>query len=75
MERVWLYLRSHYLSNRACKDYNDLFEALTRAWNALDESRFRSLCHEDWGAQLNHEAYYHSLAMSSSTYCRYAPSP
>jgi transposase len=48
MERVWLYLRSHYLSNRAYKDYDDLFEALKHAWNALDESRFRSLCHTAW---------------------------
>ena len=46
MERVWLYLRSHYLSNRAYKDYDDIFNATRDAWNALDESRFRSLCHE-----------------------------
>ena len=48
MERGWLYLRSHYLSNRAYKDYDDIFEALKRAWNTLDEARFRSLCHEAW---------------------------
>lgn len=48
MERVWLYLRSHYLSNRAYRDYNAIFAATAQAWNALDESRLRSLCHEAW---------------------------
>jgi transposase len=48
MERVWLYLRSHYLSNRAYRDYDAIFEALRQAWNALDPDRFRSLCREDW---------------------------
>jgi hypothetical protein len=48
MERVWLYLRSHDLANRAYEDYDAIFEAATRAWNALDEDRFRSLCHEAW---------------------------
>jgi hypothetical protein len=48
MERVWLYLRSHYLANRAYEDYDAIFEALREAWNALDEDRFRSLCREAW---------------------------
>jgi transposase len=48
MERVWAYLRSHHLSNRAYRDYNDLFDATREAWNRLDESRLTSLSHEPW---------------------------
>ena len=47
-EHIWGYLRSHYLSNRAYKDYDDLFEAIKAAWNKLDADRLASLCHTDW---------------------------
>ena len=48
VERVWAYLKSHYLSNRVYEDYDDLFNTSTHAWNRLDEDRFRSLCKTDW---------------------------
>lgn len=47
-ERVWAYLRSHYLSNRVYKDYDDLFEAIKAAWNSLDPQRLASLTHAPW---------------------------
>jgi transposase len=48
MERVWGFLRSHQLSNRVYRDYDDLFDATREAWNQLDEPRLMSLCHERW---------------------------
>jgi transposase len=48
VERVWAYLRSHYLSNRVFKDYEDLFQSITRAWNSLDAQRLKSLTRVEW---------------------------
>ena len=47
-ERLWAYLKSHYLSNRVFTDYDDLFEAGKRAWNALTEYNLQSICHTAW---------------------------
>jgi transposase len=47
-ERIWGFLRSHYLSNRVYKDYDHLFQALVQAWNRLDEKRLASLTHDAW---------------------------
>lgn len=47
-ERLWAYLRGHYLSNRVYKDYDELFKAAGDAWNKLEEDRLKSLCHADW---------------------------
>jgi transposase len=47
-ERIWAYLRSHYLSNRVYKDYDELFEAIKAAWNRLDQERLMSLTHTRW---------------------------
>lgn len=47
-ERIWSYLRSHYLSNRVYKDYDELFEALKTAWNKLDADRLASLTISGW---------------------------
>jgi transposase len=52
IERLWAYLKSHYLSNRVFTDYGDLFAACRDAWNQLDESRLRSLTQTTW---LTHE--------------------
>jgi hypothetical protein len=41
-------LRSHYLSNRVYKDYDELFEAIKAAWNALSPERLASLTHSGW---------------------------
>lgn len=47
-ERIWGYLRSHYLSNRVYRDYDELFEAIKAAWNSLDTGRLRSLTRTAW---------------------------
>jgi hypothetical protein len=48
VERIWGYLRSHYLGNRVYKNYHHLFEALTQAWDQLDEKHLASLTHDPW---------------------------
>lgn len=48
IERLWAYLKSHYLSNRVFKDYDDLFTASRDAWNRLTESSLKSICHTSW---------------------------
>ena len=53
VERVWAYLRSHYLSNRVYKDYDELFDAAGDAWNRLDEDRLKSICHTAWIERTN----------------------
>lgn len=47
-ERIWGYMRSHYLSNRIYRDYDELFDETTVAWNRLDEARLRSITETDW---------------------------
>ena len=47
-ERVWAYLKSHDLSNRAFQDYDDLFTAARNAWNHPIESDLKSICHTQW---------------------------
>ena len=52
-ERLWAYLRSHYLSNRVFDDYTHLLDAGAQAWQQLTPERLRSVCacpylsHED----------------------------
>jgi transposase len=48
VERVWAFLRSHYLSNRVFKSYEELFEVAKAAWNSLDEARLKSICRTAW---------------------------
>ncbi len=48
VERVWAYMRSHYLSNRVFKDYEELFDLTAAAWNRLDQNRLKSICHTLW---------------------------
>lgn len=47
-ERIWGFMRSHHLSNRVFKDYEDLFQSITRAWNSLDADRLKSLTRVEW---------------------------
>jgi transposase len=47
-ERIWGYLRGHYLSNRAYKDYDALFEAIKAAWNSLPPERLPTLTRVQW---------------------------
>jgi transposase len=47
-ERLWAYLRSHHLSNRIFKDYDELFDETSVAWNRLDPARLQSLTATEW---------------------------
>jgi transposase len=44
VERLWAYLRSHYLSNRAYEDYRHLLDAGAEAWQQLTPELLRSVC-------------------------------
>lgn len=44
VERLWAYLRSHYLSNRAYDDYQHLLNAGAEAWQLLTCEVLRSVC-------------------------------
>lgn len=44
VERLWAYLRSHYLSNRAYEDYDHLLDARAQAWPQLTAETLRSVC-------------------------------
>lgn len=48
VERVWHWMRSHYLSNRIHLDYDELFAETRTAWNRLDEARLRTVCATGW---------------------------
>ena len=53
VERLWAYLRSHYLSNRAYKDYDDLLTASGNAWSQLTPEQLRSICRTEWIPRTN----------------------
>ena len=44
---------SHYLSNRAYHDYDDLFQACGVAWNQLTPEQLRSICRAEWIPRTN----------------------
>lgn len=48
VERLWQYLRSHFLSNRPYRNYDDLFTTCGDAWNRLTTEQFCSICHTEW---------------------------
>ena len=48
VERLWAYLRSHYLSNRVYKDYNHLLAASGQAWRQLTPEQLCSICRTQW---------------------------
>ena len=48
IERLWAYLRSHYLSNRAYDDYQHLLDAGAEAWRELTPELLRSVCACDY---------------------------
>ncbi len=43
VERLWAYMRSHYLANRVFDDYQHLLDAGAEAWQRLTPERIR-LC-------------------------------
>jgi transposase len=52
-ERVWAYLRNHYLSNRVYKDYDEIFDAIKTAWNKLTPDRLASITRTAWISREN----------------------
>jgi transposase len=48
VERLWAFLKSHYLSNRAYEDYDHLFRTCGEAWNQLTHEQFCSICRTQW---------------------------
>ncbi len=44
VERLWAYLRSHYLANRVYDDYQHLLDAGAQAWQQLTPDILRSVC-------------------------------
>lgn len=53
VERIWGFLRRHYLSNRVYKDYDELMAATTDSWNRLDVPRLTTLCATEWLTHVN----------------------
>jgi len=52
IERLWSYIRSHYLCNRAYDDYQQIFDAASMAWNKISSNQFQTICNATW---LKHE--------------------
>jgi len=48
VERVWRYLRQNYLSNRAFKDYDEIFQVAGDAWRRLDAATLASITATAW---------------------------
>ena len=48
IERLWLWIKDHYFSNRTYCDYETLLEEVCRMWNHLDSQRIRSVCRSRW---------------------------
>ena len=48
IERLWAYMKSHYLSNRRFADYQALIDAGTDAYRALTPSLLQSICATSW---------------------------
>ena len=44
VERLWAYLRSHYLSNRAYENYRALLDAGAQAWQHLTPEVLKTVC-------------------------------
>lgn len=54
IERLWGYMRSHYLANRSYESYGHLLDAGAEAWQALTPKVLRSVCACDY-IKLEHE--------------------
>jgi transposase len=52
IERLWGYLKSHYLSNRVYADYDDLLETCRNMWNKIAPGKFSTVCQTKW---ISHE--------------------
>ena len=50
VERLWLYMKSHFLSNRVFKDYDAIMQAGTDAYRTMgpDRQLLKSICATTW---------------------------
>ena len=48
IEKLWGFVRSHYLSNRQYRDYDHLFTMACDACREVDEQRIKSVCRTPW---------------------------
>lgn len=48
IERVWHWMRSHYLSNRVYADHDELEVAANEACSRLDAPRLQTITHTEW---------------------------
>jgi transposase len=50
VERLWLYIKSHFLSNRVFNDYDHLLQAGTDAYRTIEPQRdlLKSICATPW---------------------------
>ena len=53
IERLWLWIKNHYFSNRTYRDYDTLLEEVCRMWNQLQPTRIQSVCRCDWITHVN----------------------
>ena len=51
IERLWGYMRSHYLSNRVYENYKHLLVATAEAWRDLTPEILKSVCSCDHTAR------------------------
>ncbi|MBN2270487.1 MAG: transposase [Sedimentisphaerales bacterium] len=54
VERLWGYLKIHYLSNRAYADYDDLLSACRDAWNRITPDQFCTIFCSEWAMRENY---------------------
>ncbi len=52
IERLWGYLKSHYLSNRVYTDYDHLLDICRDVWNRIAPEKLCTICHTKW---ISHE--------------------
>lgn len=48
IEKLWGFMRSHYLSNRQYRDYDHLFTMACDTCREVDEQRIKSVCRTPW---------------------------
>ena len=48
IERVWSYIRSHYLGNLIYESVDHILEVGCEVWNYLTESLVKSICSTSW---------------------------
>lgn len=50
VEQIWSWLRQHCLSNRTFKDYEDIVESVSKAWNQFISvpERVKRMCDRRW---------------------------